>query len=1225
MTAEEILAFAIERDTPAERAAYLDTVCGHDAALRAAVDSLLKAHEEAGSFLEQSLFMSAATTEKPASEEQLGATIGPYKLLERLGEGGMGRVFLADQQHPVRRRVALKIVKAGMDSARVLSRFDQERQALTMMDHPNIARALDAGSTESGRPYFVMELVKGIPITRYCDQERLTPKERLELFIPVCHAVQHAHQKGIIHRDIKPSNVLIALYDGVPDPKVIDFGVAKATNEKLTERTLLTEAGNIVGTLEYMAPEQAELNNLDIDTRADIYSLGVLLYELLTGSPPYTSQQLRSAAFLEMLRLIREVEPPRPSARLSASEELANIAANRRLEPSRLTKLVEYDLDWIAMKALEKDRDRRYETATALAEDVHRYLREEPVLAGPPTTGYRLRKFFRRNKRPVMAAALVMLALVGGIVGTTWGLLTAGQALDAEADQRRVADRLAHEKAELADVERQSRERAEQQSELALKTLNRVVFNIQGGLTNVPGVQQVRRSLLDTAIDGLKDVARTLDTDPRANHASIVGHMALGDIFLMAGDPKGGGSLEARQQFQMANDLAGKLSDSNPTNLVFLQDLLVSYSKLGDANRRLGDTAAARDNYQESLKLIETLDGDNPQSANVRRILLSVHERLGDVNLRMGNSPSALDEFKKSFQISEQLAKDDPVGAEPKRNLYTLYLKLGNASLQLGDVPAARNSYLKGLELNEKSVDDNPNDAEAQRDLSCAYETLGDLDLESNVSAARDEYRKSFEIREKLVQRDPLNVQAQRDVARAFEKLGILELKVGESASARDAFRMSHEIYQKLCHDDPNDAAFQGDLAASYEHSGEVNGALGNPSAARDAFLKALDIYQRLARDDPPNANFKICLAALGEALADVDRHVGNVAAARDGYQKALKIKQDLIQDDPFSAEKQAKLAYTFGRLGDLEAGIEDYSAATACFAQGVDILETLEQNGMLAGRPKHQRWLAEQRKGLEACRTAKRVIDSLEFALGRPQQEIPALLGIRGRVLARQGKRVDASATADKLAALQPADGDNLFQAAEAYALCADSKECGSSAAKPVEGETTDESRCAARSIELLKQAHAAGYFKNPDKIAKLTEDHNLDAIRPRDDFKKLVAENSLPIADGRPPPFTKWTYSADERGDSGSFELGESGWVELKKGKVYARFTMTATTTDHVELYDRSRRLWVRLSQRNESYSTDRKNWHLLFAGGPVDEEASQTESSRLSPPASDQPKSE
>src|SRR5262249_21221933 len=283
------------------------------------------------------------------------------------------------------RKVALKVLKPGMDSRQVIARFEQERQALAVMDHPNIAKVLDAGTTDTGRPYFVMELVKGIAITRFCDQERLTPKERLELFIPVCHAVQHAHQKGIIHRDLKPSNVLVTLYDGRPVPKVIDFGVAKATGRSLAERTLFTEAGMLVGTLEYMAPEQAAVDNLDIDTRADIYSLGVLLYELLTGSPPFTGKQLRSAGYDGMMRMIRGVDPPKPSTKLSSSDELANIAANRKLEPKTLRKLVTGELDWIAMKCLEKERGRRYETANGLAMDVQRYLDDELVLAGPPS------------------------------------------------------------------------------------------------------------------------------------------------------------------------------------------------------------------------------------------------------------------------------------------------------------------------------------------------------------------------------------------------------------------------------------------------------------------------------------------------------------------------------------------------------------------------------------------------------------------------------------------------------------------------------------------------------------------------------------------------------------------------------------------------------------------------------------------------------------------------
>src|SRR5207302_229801 len=291
-----------------------------------------------------------------------------------------------------------KDIKPGMDSTTVLARFEAERQALALMDHPNIAKVLDAGTTEMGRPYFVMELVKGIPITKFCDENHLTPKERLELFIPVCQAIQHAHQKGVIHRDLKPSNLLVALYDGKPVPKVIDFGVAKAVGQPLTEKTLVTGFGNIIGTLEYMSPEQAEINQLDIDTRSDIYSLGVLLYELLTGSTPFSKKDLKKAGMLEMLRVIREEEPSKPSTKLSTAEGLPTLAANRGTEPAKLTRLLRGELDWIVMKALEKDRRRRYETANGFAMDVQRYLADEPVLAGPPSAWYRLRKFVRRNR-----------------------------------------------------------------------------------------------------------------------------------------------------------------------------------------------------------------------------------------------------------------------------------------------------------------------------------------------------------------------------------------------------------------------------------------------------------------------------------------------------------------------------------------------------------------------------------------------------------------------------------------------------------------------------------------------------------------------------------------------------------------------------------------------------------------------------------------------------------
>ncbi len=412
---------------------YLERACAGDDAVRLKVDALLRAYADAGSFLQQpaadaeltDAFTPADSPRTPAEARPIGegpgTRIGPYKLLQPIGEGGMGVVYMAEQEQPVRRRVALKIIKPGMDSRQVIARFEAERQALALMDHQNIARVLDAGTTETGRPYFVMELVHGVPITKYCDDTQFTPRERLELFVPVCRAIQHAHQKGIIHRDIKPSNVLVTMYDGKPVAKVIDFGVAKAIDQRLTERTMFTQYGSIIGTLEYMSPEQAEMSALGVDTRSDVYALGVLLYELLTGTTPLERMSLREAGYAEILRRIKEEEPPRPSTRLSASRAaLPSISAQRKTEPEKLTRLMRGELDWIAMKCLEKDRTRRYETAIGLAQDVERYLNDEPVEACPPSASYRLRKFARKHRAPIAVAASFLFLLVAAVIVSAW-------------------------------------------------------------------------------------------------------------------------------------------------------------------------------------------------------------------------------------------------------------------------------------------------------------------------------------------------------------------------------------------------------------------------------------------------------------------------------------------------------------------------------------------------------------------------------------------------------------------------------------------------------------------------------------------------------------------------------------------------------------------------------------------------------------------------------------
>jgi eukaryotic-like serine/threonine-protein kinase len=468
-TAKEQFLFeaALALANPAEREAFLAQACASDRELRHQVAKLLAAHERSDRLFSpgvshfvagmlDSLTSLALRQGAPASLEQTGSRIGRYRILEPLGEGGCGVVYLAEQEEPLRRRVALKILKPGMDTRSVIARFEAERQALALMDHPNIAKVLDAGATESGRPYFVMELVRGVRITDYCDEHHLGTRQRLLLFIQVCQAIQHAHQKGVVHRDIKPSNILVTVHNAVPTPKVIDFGIAKATEGKLTDNPAFTVLGQFIGTPAYMSPEQAEMGGLDVDTRTDIYSLGVLLYELLTGRTPFDQKELVSSGFDAMRRTLREAEPQRPSTMLTslANAELTTTAACRRAEPPKLIKSIQGDLDWIVMKALEKDRARRYETANGLAMDIQRCLNLEPVMARPPSQLYRLRKLIRRNQVVFASGTVVVLTLVIGLGVSTWLFLR-------EREAHRVQQRLRQEAEQARANEMQMRQKAE--------------------------------------------------------------------------------------------------------------------------------------------------------------------------------------------------------------------------------------------------------------------------------------------------------------------------------------------------------------------------------------------------------------------------------------------------------------------------------------------------------------------------------------------------------------------------------------------------------------------------------------------------------------------------------------------------------------------------------------------------------------------------------------------
>ena len=617
--AEALFTAAAAIATQDEREAYLADACRGEPELRQRVEALLAAHLAPGSFLEP-----PARTDPPAepTAEGPGSTVGRYRLLEKIGEGGFGTVYLAEQQHPVRRTVALKILRPGVETPQVISRFEHERQALALMDHPNIAKVLDAGTTESGRPYFVMELVKGVPITTYCDEQRLTPRQRLELFVQVCHAVQHAHQKAIIHRDLKPSNVLVALYDGKPVPKVIDFGVAKATGGPLSEHTACTGFGQMVGTLQYMSPEQAELNQLDVDTRSDIYSLGVLLYELLTGTTPIEGKRLKEAALLEALRLIREEEPPPPSTRLSTAEALPSISANRDMEPKKLARSLKGELDWIVMKCLEKDRTRRFETASGLAIDVLRHLNDEPVFARPAGRAYRLRKFVRRHRLGVTAGTAVALGLVLGTTGATVGMVRALKAKNAETRQLVETEAARSEAASVNAILQEILRSADPQIAMGKQVLVRDVLDRtansleQGALTSKPRTEAGIRHALGVTYAGLGmyraaevqlrralEMRRTLLGERHPDIAQSI--CSLAAVRDQQGDPKEAESL-TRQAMAMLRALR---RDEHPLYAESLR-------RLATLMTERGELSAAEPLHREALALYRKVMGaDHPETA----------------------------------------------------------------------------------------------------------------------------------------------------------------------------------------------------------------------------------------------------------------------------------------------------------------------------------------------------------------------------------------------------------------------------------------------------------------------------------------------------------------------------------------------------------------------------------------------------------------------------------
>ena len=857
--------FNLVYDAPrAERAAILDRECGDNVELRRELEAMIAGAED-----ERFLTSPIQETWDPAAAaalpdepfplliEQPGSRIGPYKLLQLLGEGGFGSVFMADQEKPVARKVALKIIKLGMDTKQVVARFEQERQALALMDHPHVARVFDAGSTETGRPYFVMELCTGEAITEYCDKHSLSISDRLSLFVQVCQAVQHAHQKGLIHRDIKPSNILVHTQDGRPHAKIIDFGIAKATASKLTEKTLFTEHKQLIGTPEYMSPEQAE-GSLDIDTRTDVYSLGVLLYELLTGSTPFDSKTLRSAAYGEIQRIIREVDPPKPSTRLQQSgDTIASVAARRDLEPRKLGTIVRGELDWIVMKSLEKDRQRRYDSANALGADVQRYLAGEAVVAAPASKTYLLRKFVRRNKGVVTAVAAVMVALSIGAAAFAW------QAHRA-AVERDKAQNVAEFMSEILHGVGPSVARGRDVTMLK-EMMDAAAARIEQGVLR--GSPEAELQLRDTIGDVYRDLslypesARLLEPAVplarslhRGDHADTARALdSLGHLNLEKGD-----LAAAEPLMREAMEMYKRLSSNGSL------DAARTMSGLGVVVQARGDVASAETLFRDSNSLRKRLKSGDDQdfAANI--------DCLGNVLFARGDLPGAEAQYVESLAMYRRLFPGDhPETLIPLTNL-------ANTLQSRGDLAGAEKLFVESLEMRRRLFPhDHAETAIGLTALGVHYFARGDY------ARAEPLFREALEIDRKLY-----GSNDHEQTSMVMGNLATVLHSRGDLAGAETLFLESIAMKKRLA---PPGSA---DIARSLCNLALLRRTRNDPVGAEAACREAVEMLRRLFPGDHP----QVALALHTLALVFQDRE--DYDGAERSYRQAVDMWRRLFHGD---------------------------------------------------------------------------------------------------------------------------------------------------------------------------------------------------------------------------------------------------------------------------------------------------------------------------------------
>ena len=894
--------------------------------------------------------------------EKPGDHIGRYKLLEKIGEGGCGIVYMAEQTEPIRRRVALKIVKLGMDTKQVIARFEAERQALALMDHLNIARVLDAGATDTGRPYFVMELVRGIKITDYCDQHNLSTKERLDLFIQVCHAVQHAHQKGIIHRDLKPSNILVTSLDGVPQPKVIDFGIAKAMQQPLTDKTLFTAFDQFIGTPAYMSPEQAEISGADPDTRSDIYALGVLMYELVTGHTPFETRELLQASLDELRRLIREKEPLRPSTRLRTlpPADLATVARQRQTEPSRLIHLMRGDVNWIVMKCLEKDRTRRYETVNGLARDVERHLNNEPVAAAAPSAFYRLSKFVRRHRVSLATAAMLVIFLVAGLLGSVWQAVRATRAereqsrsrIEAEAAQEQASQQklLAETNKMTAELERNnatnSLRQAQEQKAAKEEALRETEKQRANALANLRAAQRAQAGMEEalkaaTNAQAAAQGARDQSIKQQGELEQVMGFM-LGEL---------SDRLRSIGRVDVLSNVTEKVLTHYKSLAVEAQPgdslprVLAAYKNQGQVLAIQGESDKALEAYRTVLKIAERLSIKDPGDSNWQGELSLCHRRIGEACEALGDSAQALAEFQKSLDSAQSLAARAPSDTRWREQLLASQLKIGDVRWAQAERIKALDAYQAAVETAEELVKADTNNAGWQRNLCVSCNRQGALLLEqAGADKALGPCNRGLGIAQQFAAKDPGDVQWQSDLGVSHLNIGDVSLTRGETTRAQEHYQDAVSIFRRLAGTDRHNTEWQRELVRSYFKYAR---ALANDSKRKQTLRAVGDGLLGLWSFSRKNMEVAEIL------LLPADKGAKPLQALREGIRAA----QQLAGQDPTNTQWQEDLARIHALVGDIMLQGKKKEDALREYQETLRIRQVLAQNNTNLAYPQY--WLA--------------------------------------------------------------------------------------------------------------------------------------------------------------------------------------------------------------------------------------------------------------------------